>query len=185
MSVEPQLRFDAEAYIAWASEQDRRYELVDGLVVAQAAERAAHAEMKFAMARALLDAIQKSGLPCHVLPDGMAVKLDNATVFEPDALVYRGPKLHPDALLLENLLIVVEVLSPSSGRNDALHKLVGYFRLPSVQHYLIVDPDEPLVIHHQRMDGGKTMAAVLRGGAIQLDPPGLSVNISQIYGAPA
>ena len=36
----------------------------------------------------------------------------------------------------------VEVLSPDSGARDRVTKLRAYFRLPSVQHYLLVWPDE-------------------------------------------
>jgi Uma2 family endonuclease len=63
-----------------------------------------------------------------------------------DALVYCGPELPPDALLLENPIIVVEVASPSTGRNDATRKLAGYFSLASILHYLIIYPNEASTI---------------------------------------
>ena len=49
---------------------------------------------------------------------------------------------------------MVEVASPSTRKIDASLKLTGYFSLPSVQHYLIVDPDGPPVIHHRRQGDG-------------------------------
>ena len=33
-------------------------------------------------------------------------------------------------------------------------KLDGYFSLPSVHHYLIVDPEGPPVVHHSRQPDG-------------------------------
>jgi hypothetical protein len=80
---------------------------VDGVVYAQASERAAHAEMKLAMAIALTDAVRRQRIPCHVLPDGMAIRVGVRTVFEPDAMLCCGPKLPSDALIVENPLIVV------------------------------------------------------------------------------
>jgi len=135
----------AEDYVAWAVDRPGRYELVNGVVVAQAAERVAHAAMKGEIFAALRDAVAKCGAPCRVFPDGMAVKVGKTTVYEPDALVYCGPALSPDALLVESPLIVVEVLSPSTERNDQSRELVGYFSLPSVVHHLVVDPDEPIL----------------------------------------
>src|SRR5208283_3259577 len=155
------------------------------LVVAQAAERVAHAKMKHEVCVALNGAIRKKGAPCHALPDGMAVKINEDTVYEPDALVYCGPELPPDALLLDNPVIVVEVASPSTWRNDVTHKLSGYFSLASVVHYLIVYPDEPLVIHHRRIEDGKILTSILREGAVTLDPPGLEFGLSQLYGEQA
>ncbi|HEY8067206.1 MAG TPA: Uma2 family endonuclease [Methylosinus sp.] len=182
MSALPKTRMTAEEFVAWAEAQPGRYELVDGEVFAQASERVAHAKAKLAVALALQDAVRRAGAPCHVLPDGVAVRVDASTVFEPDAQLYCGPELPPDTLLVESPLIVVEVLSPSTGRNDVLGKLEGYFRIASVAHYLIFDPDSPLVIHHRRGQGGDILTRAIREGDITLDPPGLSFPLSAIYG---
>jgi Uma2 family endonuclease len=40
-----------------------------------------------------------------------------------------------------NPVIVVEVSSPSTRKIDASLKMTGYFSLPSVHHYLIIDPE--------------------------------------------
>ena len=128
-------------------------------------------------------AIRRAGAPCHAMADGMAVRIDKGTVFEPDAHVYCGPELPGDVLISENPIIVVEVISPSTGRNDALGKLEGYLRLPSVRHYLIVDPDKPLVIHHARGLGETIETRLFRSGVIGLDPPGLKLDLTEIYGA--
>ena len=61
-------------------------------------ERAVHAEIKLAVHLALVAAIRRRNLPCHVLPDGMTVRINESTAYEPDASVYCGPKLRPSAL---------------------------------------------------------------------------------------
>lgn len=170
-----------EEYLVWSEAQEGRYELVNGVVYAQAAERAAHAEMKGLVFVALRNAIRKAGLECRAMVDGMGVRVGAETVYEPDALVYCGPKLPPDALLVERPVIVVEVLSPGSGRNDLGRKLAGYFALSSVRHYLIVDPDERVVVHHERREDGVIVTHILRDGAATLDPPGLTLPLSELY----
>jgi Uma2 family endonuclease len=82
-----------------------------------------------------------------------------------------------------NPIIVVEVLSPSSRRIDASLKLAGYFRVPSVAHYLIVDPDQPLIIHHARGNQDMILTHIVREGTIKLDPPGLELALGDVYGA--
>ncbi|HEY8162220.1 MAG TPA: Uma2 family endonuclease, partial [Methylocystis sp.] len=183
MSALPKNRMTVEEYLAWSESQEGRYELVDGVVYAQAAERAAHAEMKGLVFLALTNAIRKKGLECRALVDGMAVRVGARTVFEPDAMVYCGPRLAPDAMLVDNPVIVVEVISPTSGRNDNTRKLAGYFALPSIRHYLVVDPDDPLVVHHERREDGEVVSHILREGRVILDPPGLSFELSDLYGA--
>jgi Uma2 family endonuclease len=175
-------RMSVDEYLAWAEGRPGRYELVDGNVYAMTPERAAHAEVKLAIHLALVAGIRARLLPCHVLPDGMTVRIDESTAYEPDALVYCGPKLPPAALEVTEPMIVVEVLSPSSQHIDASLKLAGYFRLPSVTHYLIVDPDRPMVIHHARGNDDSIHTRIVREGTLTLAPPGLELALADIYG---
>jgi Uma2 family endonuclease len=87
--------------------------------------------------------------------DGMAVRIDDRTVYEPDALVRCGPPMPGDAIEVVDPTIVVEVVSPSSRGIDRGVKLASYFLLLSVRHYLIVDTDKRVVIHHRRDDEGR------------------------------
>jgi Uma2 family endonuclease len=182
MSVLAKARMTVDEYLDWAEARPGRYELVDGTVYAMTPERAAHAEVKLAIHLALVAAMRARQLPCHVLPDGMTVRIDDSTAYEPDAIVYCGPKLPPSALEVTEPMIVVEVLSPSSQHIDASLKLAGYFRLPSVTHYLIVDPDRPLVIHHGRRSDDAVDTRIVREGTIVLVPPGLELALADIYG---
>lgn len=85
------------------------------------------------------------------------------------------------AVEVPNPLIVVEVLSSSTRRVDVSIKLAGYFRLPSVVHYLIVDPSEPMIVHHARGAGGDIITRVVTEGTIALDPPGLEIAVEDVY----
>jgi Uma2 family endonuclease len=183
MTALPQHKMTVDEYLAWAEGQEGRFELYAGTVYAMSPERARHAEIKFNVQTALLAGIRRSGLPCYMLPDGMTVRVDEATAYEPDALVYCGLKLPPGALEVPNPVIVVEVLSPSTRGVDASLKLAGYFRVPGVMHYLIVDPDQPLIIRHARGHDDTILTHIVREGAIRLDPPGLDVALGDIYGA--
>jgi Uma2 family endonuclease len=184
MSAVVQKRMTVDEFLAWAEGQPGRYELFRGTVYAMTPERAIHAEVKFAIQTALANGIRARDLPCHMLPDGMTVRVDDATAHEPDAVVYCGPRLAPSALEVPNPMIVVEVLSPSTRHVDAQIKLAGYFRLPSVMHYLVVDPDKPLIIHHARAAGDSILTRIVTEGSIELEPPGVELTLADIYRAP-
>lgn len=128
--------------------------MIGGEVVAQASERAKRWEIKLATHVAPLNAVKAGGAGRHVAPDGGTVRIDASTAYEPDAMVYCGQKVDPDSMVVENPVIVIEVLSPTTGRNDKSRKLADYFRVPNIAHYLIVDADAPLIIHHQRREDG-------------------------------
>src|SRR5205814_898293 len=182
MAALTKTRMTVDEYLSWAEGRPGRYELFDGTVYAMTPERAVHAEIKLAVHMALVSAIRRRGLPCHVLPDGMTVRIAESTAYEPDASVYCGPKLPRSALEVTDPVIVVEVLSPSSQHIDASVKLTGYFRLPSVMHYLVVDPDRPSIIHHARATDDSILTRIVRDGVIKLDPPGLELSLADIYG---
>jgi Uma2 family endonuclease len=61
-----------------------------------------------------------------------------------------------------NPVVVVEVASPSTRKIDASLKLKGYFSLPSVHHFLIVDPEGPPVIHHRRQADGTILMSLVQ-----------------------
>ena len=182
MSALPRDRMNVDEYLAWAERNPGRYELYDGVVYAMSPEGAGHAEVKFAVQSALAAGVRACGLPCYMLPDGMTVRVEARTAFEPDALVYCGQKVATSVLEVPNPVIVVEVLSPSTRHIDASKKLAGYFRLRGVAHYLIVDPTEPLILHHTRGAGDAILTHIVREGVITLDPPGLALRLADVYG---
>jgi Uma2 family endonuclease len=167
----------ADEFIAWAVQQPegQRYELVAGEVVGMAPERAGHARTKGRTYESLGQAIRAAGVPCEAYPDGMSVRVDADTVYEPDALVRCGASLDDDAIEVADPLIVAEVVPPSSGRRDSGSKLEGYFRLLSLRHYLIVTIRNRAVIHHQRDEAGSITTRIIREGPIRLDPPGIEL----------
>lgn len=179
----PEGKLTVDEYLAWAEGRPGRYELHAGTVHAMAPERVGHARVKFAVQAALLTALREAGHACHMLPDGMTVRIDRHTAHEPDALVYCGDRLPDSAVEVPNPIIVVEVLSPSTRHIDASAKLAGYFSLESVQHYLIVDPDRRVVIHHQRGEGEQIGTRIVSPGPLPLDPPGIELNLAEIFDA--
>src|SRR5262245_45428004 len=184
MTALPKIRMSVDQFLAWADRQPGRYELKDGIVYAMSPEGAGHAKVKFAVQTALVAGIRARDLPCHMLPDGMTVRVNERTAYEPDALVYCGPEVSPSDVEVSNPVIVVEVLSPSTRRIDASVKLAGYFKVPSIAHYLIIDPSRPLIVHHSRGSAATILTRIVTEGTIELDPPGLQLRVADIYGAP-
>ena len=161
--------------------QPRRYERVAGEPVAMSPERVEHVRIKNRVWAALDRAIQRAGLDCEALGDGVTIEVDDDTDYEPDAVVNCGPKLPPDATAASNPVIVVEVLSPSTQSIDSSDKLADYFRVPSIQHYLIVRAKRREIIHHSRT-GSEIVARMVNIGKIVLNPLGIEIDLADVYG---
>jgi Uma2 family endonuclease len=176
-------RMTAAEFLDWAAAQPGRHELHGGEVYAMAPERNRHALAKAAAFRAFDRAIAAAGLPCTVFPDGASVAIDDATLYEPDLSVTCAGRIDPDALTVPEPVVVLEVFSPSSRTLDGTRKLAGYLALASVRHYVLVDADLRAVIHHARDADGSIRTALLREGALTLDPPGFVVAVADLFPA--
>jgi Uma2 family endonuclease len=180
MSTLAQRKMTVDEFLVWAEGREGRWELYDGVPYAMPSERTGHIKVKGAVYLALLRAVRKAGVPCHVLTDGSGVRISRHVMHGPDALIYCGPELPDDALEVPNPIVLVEVLSPSTRRFDEAVKRDGYFGLPSVQHYLIVDPDGPPVAHHCRRPDGTILKSEVHKGTLTLSPPGIEVDVTEL-----
>jgi Uma2 family endonuclease len=183
MSVVAKPLFTVDEFLATAEEREGRWELENGTLVAISPERAAHVDTKLDVAIALKSAIARSRRPCRVMTEGLAVRISARTSFEPDALVYCGPRLPPDALEAPDPVIVIEILSPGTAWRDVGAKLIGYLSLPSLSHYLILSPEDRSIVHHRREPGGAWRTDVVSEGALRLDPLGLDLLLNEVFPA--
>jgi Uma2 family endonuclease len=181
MNILTKPRLTVDEFLAWAEDHPGRYELFRGEIYPMSPETVGHTKVKGAVYAALFAGVRQRRLPCHVLTDGPTIRIDESTAYEPDALIYCGEEIPSTSLEVPNPVVLVEVLSPSSRRVDVSLKLVGYFRLPSVAHYLIVDPTRPSIIHHSRGADDTIITRIVTEGAITLDPPGFELGLSDIY----
>jgi len=183
MNVATRKPMTVDGYLAWAADQggDGRTELVNGQVVVMSPERAAHRRAKFAVAKALDAAIARFRGGLHVEPAGATIRIDDYTAYEPDALLYTGERMPASSVVVPNPLVIVEVLSPSSRHHDTSAKLIGYFKLESVRHYLVIDPDSRIVVHHIRESDGSVRAIEMASGILRLDPPGIEIDVAALF----
>ena len=181
MAALPKSIMTFEQFLAFTEGRNGKWELIDGAPVAMSPERVAHGDMKYRVARALDEVITRAKKPCRFVLDSAAVKIDANNSYQPDAMVYCGEPVSRDALFIPNPVIVVEVLSPSNALRDLRDKLAGYFKVESVAHYLIVDPDRRVAIHHKRGQGDVIETRVLSEGVLRLDPPGLEIAVAELF----
>ena len=181
-SLEPDRTYSRVEFRRWYDAQPRgRYERIDGRVVAMAAQRLSRVRVRAAVYLALSRAVAHAGIECEALPNGVTFETGDSD-YHPDALVNCGARMADDAVAAPNPVVVVEVLSPGTASTDTGAKLAGYFRVPSVAHYLIVHPTKRIVTHHRR-NGDAIETLVLVGGPITMDPPGIAVTVEELYGS--
>jgi Uma2 family endonuclease len=186
MNIATLPRMTVDEFLSWSVRQpEGRFELEDGRVVLQKAQNVAHLRAKARIFQVLDKAVAAAGLPFYVLPDGATVRLGPRTAYEPDALVAPLPMPPDTALEVDNPVIVVEVLSPSSVTRDLADKVASYGRHATIAHYLVLDPVEKAILWHARAGGGAAGFApptTWRTGTLRLMPPGLAFDVAEVFG---
>lgn len=176
----------ADEFFLWTETlpEGQRYELLAGEPVAMSPESNCHVLAKLDCALGLRRAVRRAGVACTVFGGGASVIVDDFTVYEPDVTVQCGGSIDLDAVTVSCPSILVEVLSPSTRGVDTGLKLVGYFQLPSVVHYLVLDPEKRVVTHHRR-SGDKITTTIVREERIRLDPPGITLETIDLFASVA
>jgi Uma2 family endonuclease len=172
-----------DEFLAWSARQETgRYELQDGRIIMQQSQTVGHLRLKKRFVEVLEVAVRDAGVGVYVLPDGATVRIAPKSAYEPDALVAPLPMPADTELEIPNPVIVVEVLSPSSLKRDLSDKVMGYFKVPTIVHYLVCDPEEKAIIWHRRAaSGGLETPVSLQTGSLRLDPPGIALDVEAVF----
>ena len=137
-------RYTYEDYCSW--DDDKRWELIDGVPYAMSAPSQAHQEILSILNYLLYDFLKDK--PCKVLPAPFDVRLNadtfDDTVVQPDLLVVCDLEKLDSKSCVGAPDMVIEILSPSTTMRDMVLKSRKYLQA-GVREYWIVDPDSKSV----------------------------------------
>ena len=147
--------YDPDEYLALERAADEKSEYWGGHIYAMAGASREH-NIIVSNVNTLLNN-QLRDHPCEVYPSDMKVRaLGRRRYLYPDVSVVCGePVLEDDhGDVLVNPTVVVEVLSDSTERVDRGRKFDAYRAVDSLQAYVLIAQDTPLVhAYHRRPDG--------------------------------
>ena len=126
-----------------------QYELLDGMLLVTPAPVPRHQLALVKVLRLVHEAADRAD--ALVLPSPIDWRPHRKTSLQPDLAVLRKQDYDPDELATR-LLLVVEVLSPSTRRKDLLVKRDAYAE-GGIGAYWIVDPDVPSLTALELVDG--------------------------------
>jgi Uma2 family endonuclease len=161
----------------WHARQPERWEFIGGVPVMMAPGSLPHTIIKGNVFRHIANRL--AGKPCRAFVDGAEVKGHKLSAI-PDVVVACG-RIDPTSSTVAEPVVIVEVLSPSSERDDAGRKWQGYCLIPSLQHYLVVAQESRLVTVHTRTGASSFDERIHQDGIIELSAIGVSLTLDEIY----
>lgn len=145
-----------EEYLEGELHSEVKHEYLAGAVHAMAGARNIHNQIAGNIFAALHAGLR--GKSCQPFNSDTKVRLRLPTglrFYYPDVQVTCLPN-PPNDSYQDQPVVVIEVLSDSTRRTDEGEKLDGYCALPSLEVYLLVESERPLVIGYRRAATGFT-----------------------------
>jgi Uma2 family endonuclease len=138
----PIAKMSAAEYLAWEAVQTERHMFVFGETFAMAGGTKGHNEAAGGVYIALR--LHLKGTPCRTYIGDVRLSVSDAKAyFYPDVLVTcdNDGVQDPDPTTTTAPKLLVEVLSPSTASFDRGQKFTFYRTLPSLEEYVLIDPD--------------------------------------------
>jgi Uma2 family endonuclease len=165
--------------------RDEKWELISGRVVrGMVGARWAHHRIVQNVNFALRAHIRARALPCETFTETFWLKQRflKLAVF-PDIMVRCGP-IELDTISIDDPLILIEVVSPSSEDRDRGEKASGYMRLTSLKHVCFIDRDRVHIDIFDRSEAGWLPRPPIERvvETFALDAIEFSMQVADVYG---
>ncbi len=169
-----------EEYLAFERAALEKHEFVDGRVYAMAGATREHNLITGNIARRLGN--QLEGKPCETYSNAMRVRIPRSGRFTyPDVVVVCGaPQFLDDEFdTLLNPLLIVEVLSHTTGKYDSIQKFRDYRSIESLSKYLLIAQDSRALNHYVKRNTIWTIQEV--GDRVELATVACVLLLDEIY----
>ena len=166
-----------DEFLAWEREQPERYEYARGVITMMTGASLAHATITMNIAFALRAPLRAIG--CRAFMNDAKI-LAGDSVRYPDVAVTCSLFSGKDDILPAPV-IVIEVLSPSTEREDRGRKKFDYFATPSIMQYAIIEQDERRIELYTRADAKWTDEIIQAEGVLTLSSIGVEISLDAIY----
>jgi Uma2 family endonuclease len=166
-----------EAFLAWERDQPARYEYAGGVATMMTGGSLDHSTIASNLWTALNRQLRAKG--CRAFR-GDAKVIANKSVRYPDLSVTCAAARGTDDIVPEPIL-VVEVVSPSTEREDRGRKKFDFFATPSIRQYAIVELEARRVDLYTRSGPSWTNEIVEGSAPLKLTAIGVEIGFDAIY----
>ncbi|GAB4459592.1 MAG: Uma2 family endonuclease [Armatimonadaceae bacterium] len=139
-------------YLAHEQATGERHEFLEGQVFRMPGGSPTHNMIVVDTTVALSIALQRAGVG-DVLGSDQKVAVGGTRYRYPDVTVIGTEPQFDENNALLNPVLLVEVLSPSTEREDRTDKFRDYQQLRSLRHYILIEQDRVSVTHFEKMMG--------------------------------
>ena len=143
---QPSIKYTYQDYLELPEQPGYRFEILEGILIKEPSPNVRHQRVSRRLQRILEDYFWKIDSEGEVFNAPLDVTFHDITVVQPDLFYVSGQqkKIIKDNRVDGSPTLVVEILSPSTGRKDRLQKLLIYQKY-EIQHYWLVNPEDKTI----------------------------------------
>ena len=150
IAIPPRMTF--EEYLEWETQQDIRYEYVNGEVFAMNGSTIPHNDIALNFYRNLRPHLHSRGCRANVSDVKLQVS-PRSRYYYPDVIVSCDPQDINARKFIQHPKLIVEVLSPGTSGKDRDEKFTAYLKIPTLQEYILIDSEKIHVERYCRGEG--------------------------------
>jgi excisionase family DNA binding protein len=171
-------------YAKIPAEPGFQHEVIDGILVREPSPSFQHQRVSRRLQRILEDYFHETDPKGEVFNAPLDLNLEVHTVVQPDLMYLPGSRPARNNPVDSVPELIVEILSPSSGRRDRVLKL-NHYQSSGVPHYWILDSEDGFVEAYELQDGlYVSMVRACEGAFCHPGFPDLSFNIDELFSKP-
>ena len=165
-------------FLEWEERQPMRYEF-DGIgPVAMTGGTYGHSTIQGNLATAVGGRLR--GKPCRFHGSHLKFQVAEGHVRYPDGMVVCSP-VDRTATVVYDPVVVFEVLSPSTARDDRIVKAREYQATPSVQRYVMLEQDGVSATVYARSGETWTHEILIADSILALPEIGVELPLAELY----
>jgi Uma2 family endonuclease len=171
-------------YAKIPAEPGFQHEVIDGILLRDPSPSCQHQRVSRRLQRILEDYFYEKDPQGEVFNAPLDLNLDAHTVVQPDLMYLPGSRPARNDPVDSIPELIVEILSPTSGRKDRVLKL-NHYQLSGIPHYWILDPEDGLVEAYELRDGlYVSVVRACEGIFSHSSFPDFSFNIDELFSKP-
>lgn len=174
--------YTVEEYIQHELKSEVRSEFINGQLFEMPGEKDINNEIALRIAFLLMQLLKEKGY--EIYAHDIKVKIfGEDKYYYPDVFVTKELKTVSNKYIKSEPSLIAEVVSETSQVNDYVDKYIAYTKIPSLQYYIIIEPETTLITCYKRDENGEwiTSKYTQLEDVIKLGTLDISLQVKQVY----
>ncbi len=175
-------KYTVEEYIQHELKSEVRSEFINGQLFEMPGEKDINNEIALRIAFLLMQLLKEKGY--EIYAHDIKVKIfGEDKYYYPDVFITKELKTVSNKYIKFEPSLIAEVVSETSQVNDYVDKYIAYTKIPSLQYYIIIEPETTLITCYKRDENGEwiTSKYTQLEDLIKLSALDISLQVKQVY----